>query len=110
MLCDSGADSPNSGEEARLAQAEEETSGDQASKVGDQSHEGHDDSPANHDEGDPPGWLELLEQNVGRRLGDNVADKEYDERDVVLVTLQSKVCDEVVKLSLSDVYSVEERE
>ena len=108
MLCDSGADSPNSGEEARLAQAEEETSGDQASKVGDETHQGHHDGPADHDEGDPPRRLELLEKNVGGRLGDDISNEENDEGDVVLVADQVEICDEIVELGLSDVDAVEE--
>lgn len=35
------------------------------------------DSPENHDYGDPSGWVELLDHNIGRNFKGCVSDKEH---------------------------------
>ena len=93
----------HAGKETGLDGAEEEAAGHEGAVALDEAGAGGDDAPRGDDEGEPSAGGELLEDEVGGDLEEDVGDEEDGDGDLVLVALEVDVCLEVVEASITNV-------
>jgi len=73
-----------------------------------QAHACHAYTPPHHDDGQKDAWAQFLEQNVGQRLEDGIADEEDCERGRVLAVGEAEVSLQAIYFCVADVCAVKE--
>lgn len=86
----------NTREEAGLGEPEKHTAGEQAPVGGDGGGADGDDAPGDHDAGDPAAGGEVLEQDVGGELHEDVGDEKEGHGDIVALAGEVELGDDVV--------------
>jgi hypothetical protein len=91
---------------ASLENTQEEARGEQAGVVGDKSLKQGDQAESEHVDGQPDMGLEVLEQQVGRDLEEDVGDEEDDECRVELVVLEPQLDGQIEDVGIRNVDTV----
>lgn len=86
----------DTGEETGLGETEEDADGEKAAVGGDGGGTDSDDAPGDHDAGDPAVGGEVLEEDVGRELHEDVGDEEEGDGNIVALASEVELGDDVV--------------
>lgn len=99
----------DTGEEASFCDSEEPTSSQETREVVAKTHEGHDDAPHEYDAGEEDARGHALEESVGDRLEQGIADEEDGQGEVVVrsVCLHAKITLKSSQSRIANVCSVE---
>ena len=90
----------------RFKQTEEEASGQQAAVVLDETLQQSDQAEEEHIGGQPDVGAQLLEENIGGDLEEDVGDEENDESSVVLRPSETKLLGQAKDVCVGDVDAV----